>query len=116
MFYNDQPPEMIFYQGKALLKLGREAEARAIFTKLIDYGTQHLDDQVSIDYFAVSLPDFLVFDADLNQRNRIHCHFMQALGYSGLGDAVRAAEQFDAVLALDASHLGAVIHKGSSDL
>lgn len=43
-----------------------------------------MDDQVEIDYFAVSLPDFLVFDVDLNERNRIHCLFMAVLGYQGL--------------------------------
>jgi len=58
MYYNDQPPEMIFYQGLALRKLGRLAEAQAIFTRLVDYGQAHLNDKVQMDYFAVSLPDF----------------------------------------------------------
>ena len=42
-----------------------------------------------MDYFAVSLPDFLVFDDDLNGRNRIHCQYMAALGYLGLGESIR---------------------------
>ncbi len=111
MYYNDQPPDMIFYQGLARLKLKRAAEARAIFEKLIAYGQTHINDEVQMDYFAVSLPDFLVFDVDLNTRNRLHCHYMQALGYAGLGNAVAAQEHFDAVLALDANHLGATLHR-----
>ena len=64
----------------------------------------------SIDYFAVSLPDFLVFDPDLRQRNHIHCHYMMALGALGMGDHAVAQEHFSEVLRLDPNHLGAAIH------
>ncbi len=111
MFYNDQPPDMIFYQGLANRKLGREAEAALIFQKLVDYGLAHGNDEIKIDYFAVSLPDFLVFDKDFNQRNRLHCRYMMALGYLGLGDEPAARRELDAVLALDVNHQGAVIHQ-----
>ena len=85
--------------------------ARASFLKLIDYGIQHLEDRVSFDYFAVSLPDFLVFDEDLNKRNRIHCHYMMALGYLGSGDLEKAEVNFQAALQLNAYHAGAVLHR-----
>ena len=111
IFYNDQPPDMIFYQGLARQRLGQAAEARAIFQKLIGYGQTHIDDQVLMDYFAVSLPDFLVFDEDLSLRNRIHCHYMIALGYTGLGDHAQAEAHYTKVLALDAYHLGATLHR-----
>jgi tetratricopeptide (TPR) repeat protein len=111
MFYNDQPPDMIFYQGLARQALGRKGEAKAIFRKLVNYGKQHMKDDVKIDYFAVSLPDFLVFEDDLNARNRAHCHYMMALGYLGLGDAGQAQQHFDEVLTLNAAHLGAIVHR-----
>ena len=111
IFYNDQPPDMIFYQGLARQKLGRKDEAQAIFQKLIDYGQSHLQDEVTMDYFAVSLPDFLVFDEDLSLRNRIHCQYMMGLGYCGLGMNQPADECFAKVLALRADHLGATIHQ-----
>jgi tetratricopeptide (TPR) repeat protein len=106
MYYNDQPPDMIFYQGLALRKLEREKEAQATFRRLVDYGNQHMNDNIVMDYFAVSLPDFLVFDVDLNERNRTHCHYMLGLGYLGLGDQAAAREHFEAVLVADANHLG----------
>lgn len=112
MYYNDQPPDMIFYQGLAQRELGRESEAREIFQKLVDYGRAHINDQVKMDYFAVSLPTFLVFDEDLGQRNRIHCLYMMALGHLGLGDSISAQSYFAQVLALDANHQGAIIHRG----
>ncbi|HWQ84609.1 MAG TPA: hypothetical protein VN363_08590, partial [Anaerolineales bacterium] len=109
-YYNDQPPDLIFYQGLALLKLHREKEAQAVFQKLVDYGTTHMSDEVGMDYFAVSLPDFLVFDVDLNERNRLHCHYLLGLGYLGLEDKASARGHFEAALALDASHSGASLH------
>lgn len=107
-YYNDQPPEMIYYQGMARRKLQQIREAESIFHKLIDYGQQHLHDEVQIDYFAVSLPDFLVFDEDLNRRNRIHAHYMLALGYSGLGQIEEARAHFAQVLTENVYHLGAI--------
>ncbi len=111
VYYNDQPPDMIYYQGLARRKLGREQEATAIFCKLVEYGESHLDDDVQMDYFAVSLPDFLVFDDDLRTRNRIHCHYMMGLGRLGLGEQAQAQQQFDIVLSLRADHLGAHTHR-----
>ncbi len=111
VFYNDQPPDMIYYQGLARQKLGKPEEAREIFQKLVDYGRTHMDDDVQVDYFAVSLPTFLVFDEDLGKSNRVHCHYMMGLGFLGLGDPASATSHFQQVLELDASHLGAVLHQ-----
>jgi hypothetical protein len=43
-----------------------------------------MDDEVKIDYFAVSLPNLLIFEDDLKARNQVHCYFLQGLGYLGL--------------------------------
>lgn len=111
MFYNDQPPDMIFYQGLAQRKLGQESAAQATFRRLVNYGFSHYDDTVEIDYFAVSLPSFLVFDEDLGRSNRIHCRYMVALGNLGLGVSAAARSAFDDVLALDPNHQGAIVHR-----
>jgi hypothetical protein len=37
---------------------------------------------------------------------------MMALGYLGLGDADKANQYFDEVLALNANHQGAIVHRG----
>jgi tetratricopeptide (TPR) repeat protein len=111
MFYNDQPPDMIFYQGLARQKLGQMVEAETMFRKLIAYGQRHMDDDVQIDYFAISLPNFLVFDEDLNRRNKIHCHYMIGLGNTGLGEIAAAQANFDEVLRMDVNHLGTVLHQ-----
>ncbi len=110
MYYNDQPPEMIYYQGLAWLKLGEEREAKRRFNKLIDYAEKHLFDNVTFDYFAVSLPDFLVFEDDLNRKNAMHCRFMRGLGLLGLGQEKEAEDEFRRVLQEDVHHMGAFLH------
>jgi len=101
MFYNDQPADMILFKGLAYRKLGDQAAAERRFRSLIDYAGEHLEDQVKIDYFAVSLPDLQIFDEDLNVRNQAHCHFVFGLGYLGMGDEKKAAEGFEKALQLN---------------
>ena len=110
MYYNDQPPEMIFYQGLAHRALGDEHGARSRFNKLIDYAEKHLTDIVKIDYFAVSLPDLQIFEDDLDIRNRVHCLFMRGLGLLGLGDREKAEACFSEARKLDVNHVGVRIH------
>jgi tetratricopeptide (TPR) repeat protein len=111
MFYNDQPPEMIFYQGLAWLKLHNEKEAKRRFNKLIDYAEKHIFDEIKMDYFAVSLPDFLVFEDNLDRRNVIHCRYMRGLGLLGLGRTLKAAEELETALSMEPNHQGAMIHR-----
>lgn len=111
MFYNDQPPDMIFYQGLAWLKLHNEKEAKRRFNKLIDYAEKHIFDEIKMDYFAVSLPDFLVFEDNLDRRNVIHCRYMRGLGLLGLGRTSEAAKELETALSMEPNHQGAMIHR-----
>jgi tetratricopeptide (TPR) repeat protein len=107
-FYNDQQPDKIFYQGLSLRKLGNESEAIQRFKALSNYGELHFDDQVKIDYFAVSLPDLLIWEEDLNRRNAINCSYLMALGFLGQGKTEKAIEHLRWVLSKDVNHQGAV--------
>ena len=106
MYYNDAKPDKIFYQGLALLKLGREGEAYGRFYKLANYGKQHVFDHVVMDYFAVSLPDLLIWEDSLDRKNEIHCKYMLALGYLGLGEQEKAERYLAEVRKLDINHQG----------
>lgn len=110
IFYNDQQPDKIFYQGLAFLKLNDTAEANKRFEKLVTYAQKHLNDHVTIDYFAVSLPDLMIWEDDLDKRNRIHCLYMQGLGLLGLDKKAEAEETFKTVLSEEKSHSGVTIH------
>ena len=106
MYYNDAKPDKIFYAGLAFRALGDENRARSYFNRLADYGKQHLHDKVRMDYFAVSLPDLQVWDGSLDMMNRIHCLYMLALGYAGLGDKAHSDRYLAEAEALDINHQG----------
>jgi tetratricopeptide (TPR) repeat protein len=105
MYYNDQPADMILYQGLAYLKLGKVKEARSRFYRLIDYGERHLDDDVKIGYFAVSLPEFLIYDDDYTARNRAHCYYLMALGNIGLSNMEKAHDFIKKATDIEPSHM-----------
>ena len=110
IYYNDPRPDEIMYRALAWIKLGKNDKAKAIFEHFIAFGEMHIDDEVSIDYFAVSLPDMLVFDKSISLSNTIHCKYLIGLGWLGLGNTDQANKYLNEVLALDTNHQGALIY------
>ena len=106
MYYNDAKPDKIFYTGLAFRALGDESKARAYFNRLVDYGKQHLHEKVVMDYFAVSLPDLQIWDGSLDEANRIHCLYMLALGYAGLGDKEHSDRYLAEAASMNINHQG----------
>lgn len=104
MYYYDQPADMILYQGLAKYKLGLKAEGNARLYKLIDFGESHIRDQVKIEYFAVSIPDFMIYEEDFTKKNKAHCYYVIGLGNLGLGNKEKAKEAFEKTLELDKAH------------
>lgn len=111
MYYYDQPADMILYKGFAFEKLGKQREANACFYKLIDYGEKHIRDHMKIDYFAVSLPDFMIFEEDLDKKNVAHCYYLMGLGKLGLRKNKDAEADFREVLKRDANHQNGILYK-----
>lgn len=107
LYYNDQPSDFIFYQGLACRELGREDAARKAFHILTAFGEKHLFDQVSYDYFAVSLPEIEVYQDDIALRNVQYCNYLRALGSLGLGDAPAARKLFEEILKAQPDYQGA---------
>jgi tetratricopeptide (TPR) repeat protein len=111
IFYNDQQPDKIFYQGLALQKLGRTDEANTRFDNLLNYGKAHMNDDVKLDYFAISLPDLLIWEENLNVINKIHCNYMIGLGQLGKGNDAKASDALMNVIDTNLSHIPAHIHQ-----
>lgn len=107
MYYNDAKPDKIFYAGLAYRALGEENKARSYFNRLINYGRQHYHDEVKMDYFAVSLPDLMIWDGNLNESNRKHCLYMLALGEYGLGNYKKSEKYLQQLIDMDINHQGA---------
>ncbi|HTE28727.1 MAG TPA: DUF5107 domain-containing protein [Chryseolinea sp.] len=110
IYYNDAQPDKIVYQALAWKKLGEHKKAESIFESFIAFGEQHKNDNMQIDYFAVSLPDMLVFDIDINQRNKLHCDYLIALGHLGLCEIAKAQQVLTDILETEINHQGAAIH------
>jgi tetratricopeptide (TPR) repeat protein len=99
-YYTDPAPENVFYGTLCLAALGREATARERFLAMAGSGASG----AGTDFFAVSLPEFLVLEPDPERQARLQARFTSGLGLLGLGRTGPAAEAFRAVLAEDPAH------------
>ncbi len=99
--------DMAYYRALALRSLDRESEAVSLLKELLDFASRQLDAVVRIDYFATSLPNFLLFDDDLQMRNRTECLFLRGLAKLGLRRIEESAADFREALTLDANHMWA---------
>lgn len=79
MYYNDAPIDYFYYQALANVKLGKKSEAIDAAKALANYANINRDKHQIIDYFAVSLPDLLIWEQDLDARNRQFCDCVQEL-------------------------------------
>ncbi len=110
MYYNDQPVDMIFYQGLAWAELGETVRSKSAFSRLIDAGEQRLDARVTPDFFAVSLPEMTVYEDDEQAINRANCYYLMALGHLGLKHEERAKSFLEQALEHDPSHMKAFLY------
>jgi tetratricopeptide (TPR) repeat protein len=89
------------YQALALAKLGRKAEADAVFNKLIASAKTSLNGTEKADFFAK-------FGEGQTARQRTaQAHFVSGLGYLGLGETNNARAELKRALETRPDHLGA---------
>lgn len=98
---------MTYYRALAYRELGNEKKCQELMDDLASAADEKLNLEVKIDYFATSLPNFLLFDDDLQKRNRIECLYLKGLAERGLGLRDEAERSMREVQALDVSHLAA---------
>ncbi|MGL5564129.1 MAG: DUF5107 domain-containing protein, partial [Plesiomonas sp.] len=103
-YYNDQPVDYLFYQGMALARLGRVAEAQRLFEGMVGWAEQAMGESVEADFFAVSLPDLIVLDDDPQHKHRQHCLLVRALGLLGLGQRNGGEQTLRELLTLNPAH------------
>jgi len=107
MYYNDQPADMIYFQALARRALGDEQGAQQRLQCLVDYAQKHQNDHITIDYFAVSLPDLQIFEDDLDRNNQANCFYLLGLGWYGLGKQEEGRRALQKALDLVPCHQGA---------
>jgi tetratricopeptide (TPR) repeat protein len=96
--------EMTYYNAMALRRLNRRTEAENLLGSLLTYAQSLAHQPAKIEYFATSLPAMLLFEDDLQKRNRIAATFLQAQAWLGLGDTEKAQTLINEVLESDRNH------------
>ena len=97
-----------YFQAQALIALGEAAAGHKVLLELARFSAEKLKTVPKIDYFATSLPNLLLFDDDLEKRNRIESTLLSALACEGLGETEKALGLLQQVIADDPNHLFAV--------
>lgn len=110
LYYYDQPGDTIFYQGLCHEALGHQKAAKKCYHKLLSFGEKHLFDDVAYDYFAVSLPNTVMFEDDIELNNTLYCEYLIALSQIGLGNQQKAKEKLQQILAIRPDYQGALRH------
>ena len=96
-----------YWRALALERLGNTGASQELLRNLRDAARRQAEAEVRIDYFATSLPTFLLFEDDLARRNRAESRYLEGLAELGLGSRRPARAAFDEVLQLDPNHAGA---------
>jgi tetratricopeptide (TPR) repeat protein len=96
--------EMTYYSALSLEKLGQKAKAKKLLRDLLAYANQFAKTTAKIDYFATSLPTMLLFDDDLQFRQKTTALFLQAQAQLGLGQITKAKALLKKVLQREPSH------------
>jgi tetratricopeptide (TPR) repeat protein len=99
--------DMTYWTAMAHLRLGSSQLATSIFQEILQYSMELESLEAKVDYFATSLPAMLLFEDDLQRRNRIQALFLRAQALSGLESNDEAIASLMDVLKLDCNHTGA---------
>ena len=99
--------DMSYWSAAAMVRLGLHDEATILFEQILAYAHTLAQATPGIDYFATSLPTMLLFEDDLEARNRIGAAFLQAQALFGLGKTREAEALLVWILKEDRNHTGA---------
>jgi len=99
--------DMTYWSALALRRLGRDAEAHALFLSIEIHANTLENESPQIDYFATSIPTMLLFREDLVRRNLIEARFLRAHAYLGLGRKSEALALLHSVLEMDHNQIRA---------
>ena len=99
--------DMTYWSAIALRRLGREADAHALFLAIENHANTLEKESPKIDYFATSIPTMLLFQEDLARRNLIEAKFLRAHAYIGLDRTPEALPLLHSVLKMDPNQIRA---------
>jgi hypothetical protein len=98
---------MTYYSALASLRLGEKVRGRMLLRELRAYALQLERTPARLDYFATSLPTMLLFNDDLDARQRTTALFLRAQAEIGLGRESEGRRLLRQVLRRDPAHAAA---------
>jgi len=96
--------EMTYFSALALRQLGRAGEATRLLRGLLAYARRLARTPATVDYFATSLPTMLLFNDDLDARQRTTALLLEAQALLGLDHWIAGRAKLRAVLRHDPAH------------
>ena len=99
--------DMTYWSALALRRLGRDADAHALFISIENHATALENESPQIDYFATSIPTMLLFREDMVRRNLIEARFLRAQAYLGLDRQSEALALLHSVVEMDHNQIRA---------
>jgi len=104
--------EMTYWSGLSMQRLGQAREAQDLFEAMLTYGKELEQQKAKIDYFATSLPTLLLFEDDLDERQKIQARVLQAAALTGLGRHAEARSLLDWIAVAEPNSLFATALAG----
>jgi hypothetical protein len=96
--------EYMYYKALALKEIGRTDESKQIFKNMLENAMNNTSDNAF----------FTQFERNQSSETRITSnHYIVGLAYEGMGDKVKAKEEFAQTLALNPGHIWSKIHLDS---
>lgn len=99
--------EMSYYRALSLNELNKTSESQTLLNNIKEFAQAQLKEKATIDYFATSLPQLLVFEHDIDKQNQCNATYLLALAEYGLSNKEIANNLLQKVIILDAMHIGA---------
>ena len=96
--------EMTYYSALSMQKSGDAEKSKSLLKELLAYAENLEKTTAKIDYFATSLPTMLLFEDDIQARQKTDALFLQAQAHLGSGDFQKAETLLRQVLERDSNH------------
>ena len=97
-----------YFQALAAMALGEDEPGQKILRELSEFAERQRNSTVKIDYFATSLPNMILFEDDLQRRNRSESLLLSGLAACGLNKIATAEAMLREAVALDPNYLFAL--------
>src|SRR5262249_7409368 len=96
--------EMTYFSALAIQKLGNKLASNSLLTILQKFARGLRNTPTKIDYFATSLPTMLLFEDDLNQRQKLTADLLEAQADLALGRTKSAVNSLRKLRRIDPSN------------